>query len=386
VTQRRVLVNAVSAKMGGAANYVEALAGTLGRIGTSEHWTFIVPVALEPVVRRLLPGADVVATSAGARSGTARQMFDQWTLRELVRTRAPHVLFSTGNVALLGCRCRQMLLVRNALFFSVLYRQEIQPVKNWRTRAGEAARRTAARLSVRAADVVLTPSHAMRDEMVAALPEAAAKTIVNPYGVDGSPSCGAQAHVRPDDAPWRLLFGSLYAEHKNVGTLLDAVARLAARGVPCVLHTPADPRPEAGRNSLAAGEAMKAERLAAAGLVQFTGTIGRYGMAAQYAEADVAVYPSVVESFGHPLLESMAAGLPVVAADVPINREIGGDAALYFSPFDAGDCAAAIERVLLDPQLRSELRARALARAATFTWAAHVRRLEQLAFSPNGNQ
>jgi glycosyltransferase involved in cell wall biosynthesis len=68
------------------------------------------------------------------------------------------------------------------------------------------------------------------------------------------------------------------------------------------------------------------------------------------------------------VLEAMARGLPVAVSDRSSLPEVAGDAALLFDPEDVGAMAAAIERLLADPAERERLAARAVERAATFTW------------------
>jgi glycosyltransferase involved in cell wall biosynthesis len=95
-----------------------------------------------------------------------------------------------------------------------------------------------------------------------------------------------------------------------------------------------------------------------------------------YREADIFVFPSLVESFGHPMAEAMAAGLPVVAADTPVNREICDDAAVYFSSLNPVDLAQQVRRLAADSALRSRLGAAGRERVtASFRWEEHVRRL-----------
>jgi glycosyltransferase involved in cell wall biosynthesis len=79
----------------------------------------------------------------------------------------------------------------------------------------------------------------------------------------------------------------------------------------------------------------------------------------------------------------MAAGLPVVAADVPVNRELCGETALYFSPFDDADCAHNIGLVMNDADLRSRLAEAGLRRVEKFSWSSHAQILmEQFAGTP----
>jgi glycosyltransferase involved in cell wall biosynthesis len=99
----------------------------------------------------------------------------------------------------------------------------------------------------------------------------------------------------------------------------------------------------------------------------------RYGsLPALYHSSDIFVFSSYTESFGHPLVEAMAAGLPIVAADVPSSRELCGDAAVYFAPFDVRACADALRKVADSPELAADLRAKATVRATEFTWERHV--------------
>jgi glycosyltransferase involved in cell wall biosynthesis len=109
--------------------------------------------------------------------------------------------------------------------------------------------------------------------------------------------------------------------------------------------------------------------------LEFTGVLDGDAIAALYGIADVFVYPSIIESFGHPLLEAMAAGLPVVAADAAVNRELCGDSALYFSPYDSVDCARQILHVIEDSILAEDLIRRGVERSQTFRWREHGARL-----------
>jgi glycosyltransferase involved in cell wall biosynthesis len=77
-------------------------------------------------------------------------------------------------------------------------------------------------------------------------------------------------------------------------------------------------------------------------------------------------FPSLFEGFGLPVLEAIRLGTPVACSDLPALREVAGDAALYFDPTTAGSMAAALCRMTDDEALRSDLRARGLARATLF--------------------
>lgn len=93
-------------------------------------------------------------------------------------------------------------------------------------------------------------------------------------------------------------------------------------------------------------------------------------LAGLYRDAALLCMPSLGEGFGLPVLEAMAAGLPVVASDLPALRELASDAAELVAPGDAPALGAAIARVLADTDRQTEMRAAGQRRAERFTWQA----------------
>jgi glycosyltransferase involved in cell wall biosynthesis len=111
-----------------------------------------------------------------------------------------------------------------------------------------------------------------------------------------------------------------------------------------------------------------ADQLGLVGQVHFAGPISEADLPAVLAGAHVFVFPSLYEGFGLPVLEAMACGAPVICSNKSSLPEVAGDAGLLVDPHDANAIAAALDRVLCDASLRSELRQRSLSRAAAFTW------------------
>ena len=91
-------------------------------------------------------------------------------------------------------------------------------------------------------------------------------------------------------------------------------------------------------------------------------------LVALYSATTCFVFPSLYEGFGLPPLEAMACGAPVVAANRASIPEVVGDAGILVDPTDPDALADAIERVVLNPQVASDMRGRGLARARDFTW------------------
>lgn len=224
----------------------------------------------------------------------------------------------------------------------------------------------------------LTPSHARRADAVVT-PSAYTGRLVQEFGVPperihvcslGAPqwqTLGRKPNLPPDGC---VLFMGTLEPRKNVGTLLDAYERLTHRltAVPELILA-------GGSTPDAAPWLERITRPPLAGRVRHIGYIPHEQREAWYSRARVLVLPSLDEGFGLPVLEAMAAGIPVVASNRGALPEVTGGAADLVEANDSEGFARALERVLTDRSW-AEARAHAgLARAATYTWDATARRL-----------
>ena len=104
--------------------------------------------------------------------------------------------------------------------------------------------------------------------------------------------------------------------------------------------------------------------------VVFTGFIPLAEVLEWFSVADLLVYPSLDEGFGLPVLEAMAAGVPVVCSDLEALREVGGDAVSFVPPRSPVILADAMECLLTDRSLREQRIQEGRERARSFTWTA----------------
>ena len=158
-----------------------------------------------------------------------------------------------------------------------------------------------------------------------------------------------------------ILFMGTLSLRKNVGTLLEAYARLRAQNAdapPLVLaghRTPASARWE-----------ERTEQPPLKGGVTITGYVDSARKIDLYADAAMLVLPSYEEGFGLPVLEAMACGVPVIVSNRGSLPEVAGAAAEPIDPDDAEGFACAMASVIAgDPRAAAE---RGIAQAAKYSW------------------
>lgn len=223
--------------------------------------------------------------------------------------------------------------------------------------------------SIRRADAIICPSEATRWAVLRLFAVSPDRCRLIPYGVEPEFALPASDAVRADvrtryGLPDRyLLQVGTVQPRKNYLATLRAMARIPENDrIPLVAVG------GFGWKYQPVVEAMR--ELGLTRWVRFVGYAGARDLPALYQMAEVAVFPSLDEGFGFPVLEAFAAGTPLVASNAGAIPEVAGDAALLSDPDDIEALTANVIRILSDSRLRERHVAAGRARAALFSWAA----------------
>lgn len=160
-----------------------------------------------------------------------------------------------------------------------------------------------------------------------------------------------------------IYVGNAYP-HKNLERLLDAIKILTSNySLPTTHLTIVCPRDIFSQRL---NLQIKEKNLTK--FVEVKGYLAAKSLVALFAKATAYVFPSLSEGFGIPGLNAMAVGLPVVASDIPVLKEVYGNAALYFNPHKAQDIAAKIAKVITDKKTKSDLVASGKEQVKKYSW------------------
>ncbi|WP_083507078.1 glycosyltransferase family 1 protein [Frankia sp. ACN1ag] len=345
----------------GVGRYTEHLLAGLARLDTS--WEL---AATAFTWRGLdeLAGSLPAGVRPAARRAPARLLQDAW-----IRGEQPPVEWLTGAADIVHGTNFVLPPLRHAR--GVLTIHDLSYLRTPDTVTAASARYSdLVPRGLRRACAVLTPSRAVADEVITAYRLDPALVTPTPLGVDDTwfttpapTAAWLQAHGLPEQY---LLFVGSVEPRKNLPVLLEAVRRLQAAQLgapPLVLVGPPGWGPTLDLAGLPAGSVITA------------GYLDADQLRATVAGASVLCFPSRYEGFGLPPLEALAAGTPVVAADIPTVREVTG--ALVDSVASpvrlvrqadrdsfADDLAEAILALLASPGDAEAGRAH----ARTFTW------------------
>ncbi len=222
-------------------------------------------------------------------------------------------------------------------------------------------------LYCRRAKHIIAVSECTRRDLAAAYRLPPAKiTVVGeaaaPHFCPQAPEMVAAVRARYGLPERYLIFVSTIEPRKNLARLLAAFETLRADGL-------SDGLVIVGRRGWLYDDFFaRLERSPARDAVIFPGYVPDADLPPIYAGAQACVFPSLYEGFGLPVLEAMACGTPVATSFTSSIPEVGGDAALYFDPISVEEITETTRRLLHDPSLQEELRARGLTQAAQFSW------------------
>jgi glycosyltransferase involved in cell wall biosynthesis len=360
----RILIDGTMACSGGGFTYLVNILPLLARIAPDCEFRALVcsdrlahSIASEPnLTVDLLP-----------KQGVAGRLRFAWIEGpRLARQWGADLYFSAGESAPLVAGCPTIASFRNPHVFTKL--DQGWSRKEWLRLA---ALRCVARLSSRSCARIMFVSEDSAQWIGDGLGIPERRRAVIHHGIDrGAWSRAATKAVHP--RPYILSVSDII-RHKNYVRLIEAYAALARvrPDVPDLVIVGNLHDAEYGRSL----ERARSATGALAERIHLVGGVPYAEIPSYYAGADLFVFPSYLETFGHPLLEAMASKVPVVASDLPVFREIGGDAAFYSDPHDPRSLARAMEEALFIPEARKLLVKSGLERVARFSWDRTASRL-----------
>jgi len=352
-----------------------------------------VTLAVQPNLRAdfaAFPNLDLV--DAAVPAGAARRFwFEQQALPGLIRSSGAEVLVSVGNFALRKSPVPQILLSGNSLYTSREFYRDLRSRGEVGMWLDTRIKGVFARESIHWAERTVAPSRAYAEE----LQRWTGKEIVAIHhgfdrGVFFADSVGlppaAQQNIEAARGSLKLLFVSHYNYYRNFETLLRAVPllrhALGGRSIrlflTCELRAGANP----GTYNPARAAAL-IDQLGIREEVVELGTVPYPLLHHLYRACDIYVTPAYTETFAHPLVEAMASRLPVAASDLPVHREVCGDAARYFPRFSPERLAETVAAIATSHEVSRQLVA--AERSAAFSWRDHVEQLLELARSIRGS-
>jgi len=376
-----LFINALAASAGGGLTYIRNVIPHL-----SARDDLRISVVLSSDLSREFRSYRKIELLEMNGSVGRRFWYEQSTLPRTIRNAKADILLSTGNFAIRHSPVPQILLSRNSIYLSPDYYRDLLARNEYRTWMETRLRGMLARKSIQWADVTVAPSEAFALDLAR---WSNRRVLPIHHGFDyeeftrdKSPLPeSVNRELLAAEGSLTILFVSHYNYYRNFETLIRALPvlrhRMANRSIKLLLtcNLASGKNPGAYRTEAAA---RLVKQLGVSEMIVELGSIPYQQLHNLYRRADVYVSPAYTETFAHPLVEAMASGIPVVASDIPVHREICGEAGMYFPRFSPDDLAHGVTQVLSSPESARHMADAGRRRSHEFSWKTHVERILEL--------
>ncbi len=361
--ERRILIDGSMARGGGGYTYLVNILPRLSEMAPNDR--FRVLVRTDKLAEALAGLPNVEITHLPDVGLLERFRFLNTQTPKIATEWGADLYFSVGEYSPMRMPCPVVAAFRNPNVCTPL-KQGWPAYQRFRLKA----LRALAWLSTKRADRIMFVSEDSSKWIgdVMKIPEFQ-RSVVH-HGFDAKKWSDSRSDGRKDGV---ILSVSSVYRYKNYVRLIEAYAQLAKRRpeVPDLVIVGDDQDPEYQQQMVEARDATG--ELAES--IHIVGAVAYEQVKEYYRNASLFVFPSYLETFGHPLLEAMGCDVPVVAADIPVFREIAADAVLYADPYKVDALAAAMEDGLVSDIQRRKMIDRGREVVAHFTWERSTTRL-----------
>ncbi|MCR4275104.1 MAG: glycosyltransferase family 4 protein [Candidatus Campbellbacteria bacterium] len=241
----------------------------------------------------------------------------------------------------------------------VLYEPETAGWKQWFVHK---IWRTLAHPTMKRARVIFTATHATAQEIADTYHTSLNKIKVVPHGIREVPQdIAPQTFFK---GPYFLFVGRTKYK-KNMHGIIEGFIRFKERThAPHILCL-------AGKTKdtpYLMGLIEEVSRRGFGGSLIRTGYVSEKELLSLLKSASAFVFCSLAEGFGLPIPEAMSVGVPVITSNIPVLSEVAGGAALLVDPYNPDTIASAMEKIISDTKLRTELVEKGLRHVQKYTW------------------
>lgn len=325
-----VWIHSLGAKTGGGITYLQSVLPELFRQLEGTNTRVVLMLPAKPSGIPIPSWCDVRVYPFVANVPLLRLLFDQLLLPLLLLRQPNAVLFCSGSFPPLIKTVPTVVLIRNAIYFERDFLRREQPGRRLLLKLQGAL----IRLGARTCAALHYPSDYMRRLVEQGKPALVKRGVLNYYGIGDAKAAArfAPAPASPSPGWLTFLYVMNYTRQKNLNVILHALAGARTLGLKVRVVVTSDLRSTGRAFQDEDREMIERHGLIKSGHLVPVGTTFDDELVKLYLQLDACVFPSICESFGHPLVEALAIGKPIICADREYAREICGEHAFYFDP------------------------------------------------------
>ena len=345
-------------KTGGATRHLRNFLSTIGRIDEENKYV----VCVNKDYKLNIEDEKIKVLSFDIKSNLHRFYWDQFEMRKLVKEFKIDLILSLLNFGCINPSVKQLNFQRGPTPFC----QNHIKTLGLREKIDTSIRRKLLHMTMKASEIIVTPSKAMRDmirDFYSDIKESKFKVIHHAFDKERFlnsnplPSDVKKGLINIEPDTIKILYVSHLIPYKGYDVIIKTAKKLREWKTRFKFVVTME------RSDWPEGYDLYLSMIEKYGLSKNFLILNRVPedtVANLYKQCDIFMFPSLCESFGFPMVEAMSLELPIVAAGTPVNMEICGKGALYYDPSDAEEAARKIQMAIENKELKEKLKQDAL--------------------------